>query len=233
MFYISCLYDYTERYEDLAFLKETYPLALEQAEKVWKLFESGNGEFGTVAFVDWCKDLDKSVAMLGVFIYTLKQLVSLAKKIGEEYAVLEKRIEQVRQALLARYSEETGLFVTENGQFSWHSQIWAVLANVLPQENNRTILQNMKDGDLEFYIHTPYMMHYYIEALYTNGLKEQAIDKIKSYWGKIVAYGLDCCPEIFNLNDHFESPYGAAEINSACHAWSCTPAYWIYKYYHE
>ena len=233
LFYISCLYDYTERYEDLAFLKKTYPLALEQAEKVWKLFESGNGEFGTVAFVDWCKDLDKSVAMRGVFSYILKQLVSLAKKIGEEYAVLEKRIEQVRQALLARYSEETGLFVTENGQFSWHSQIWAVLANVLPQENNRTILQNMKDGDLEFYIHTPYMMHYYIEALYTNGLKEQAIDKIKSYWGKIVAYGLDCCPEIFNLNDHFESPYGAAEINSACHAWSCTPAYWIYKYYHE
>ena len=233
LFYISCLYDYTERYGDLGFLEENYPLALEQAEKVWQLFESGNGEFGTVAFVDWCKRLDKSVAMLGVYIYTLKQLVSLAKKIGKEYAFIEKRIEKVTKALLARYSEKTGLFVTENGQISWHSQIWAVLANVLPKEKNIELLQKMTNSGLEFYIHTPYMMHYYIEALYACGLKGEAMDQIKSYWGKIVEYGFDCCPEIFNPNDHFESPYGGPETNSACHAWSCTPAYWIYKYYHE
>ena len=117
LLYISCLYDYTERYEDLAFLKKTYPLALEQAEKVWKLFESGNGEFGTVAFVDWCKDLDKSVAMLGVFIYTLKQLVSLAKKIGEEYAVLEKRIEQVRKRCLRDIRKKRGYSLRKTGNF--------------------------------------------------------------------------------------------------------------------
>ncbi len=27
--------------------------------------------------------------------------------------------------------------------------------------------------------------------------------------------------------------YGGPETNSACHAWSCTPAYWISKYYSE
>lgn len=233
LFYISCLYDYMKRYDDLEFFEDTYPMAVEQAERISKLFEKNDDEFRSVAFIDWCKDLDKSVAMLGVYIYTLKQLVSLAKKYGKEHAYFEEKIVVAEQMLLARYSKEKGLFVTENGQISWHSQIWAVLANVLPKEKNVEILEKMKNSDLEFYPHTPYMMHYYLEALYSCGLKEEAIQEIKSYWGKIVDYNFDCCPEIFNPNDHFESPYSAPEINSACHAWSCTPAYWIYRYYHE
>ncbi|MBQ7370155.1 MAG: sugar hydrolase [Clostridia bacterium] len=232
LFYISCVYDFVTEYDDLSFVKETYPMALEQAERVWVVFINQREELNA-SFIDWCKGLDKSVAMLGVFIYTMKQLVSLAKKIGEEYEFLEKRIEKVSETLLSHFFSEKGLFVTENGQISWHSQIWAVLANVLPKEKNVGILEKMKNSDLEFYPHTPYMMHYYLEALYSCGLKDEAIREIKSYWGKFVDYNFDCCPEIFNSSDHFESPYGAPEINSACHAWSCTPAYWIYRYYHE
>ena len=52
-------------------------------------------------------------------------------------------------------------------------------------------------------------------------------------WGKILDAGFDCCPECFNEKNDFESPYKAPEINSACHAWSCTPAYWIYKFIKE
>ena len=39
--------------------------------------------------------------------------------------------------------------------------------------------------------------------------------------------GFDCCPELYNPDNHFESPYKAPELNSACHAWSCTPAFWL------
>ena len=72
-------------------------------------------------------------------------------------------------------------------------------------------------------------MHYYIDALYSCGLAEEALEFIKGYWGKIADAGFDCCPVIFNPENELESPYKAPEINSACHAWSCTPAYWIPK----
>ena len=76
---------------------------------------------------------------------------------------------------------------------------------------------------------TPYMMHYYIEALYNSELKKEALEFIKDKWGKMMSAGFDCCPEVFNTENQFESPYNAPEINSACHAWSCTPAYWLKK----
>ena len=56
---------------------------------------------------------------------------------------------------------------------------------------------------------------------------------IRDYWGGMLDLGFDCCVEVFNPKDYFESPYKAPELNSACHAWSCTPAYWIYRYYNE
>ena len=64
-------------------------------------------------------------------------------------------------------------------------------------------------------------------------MKEQAMKKIKDFWGQLVSLGFDCCPEIFNPDNHMESPYSAAEVNSACHAWSCTPSYFIRKFTNE
>lgn len=233
LFYISCLYDCMNRYDDIEFFNDAYPMAVEQAEKVTALFESGDSRFKSTAFIDWCKDLDKSIAMLGVYIYTLKQLIVLAKKYGKECSRFEEKVEEATKALLAYYSKEKGLFVTESGQISWHSQIWAVLAGVFSREENVKLLQTVKSANPEFYIHTPYMMHYYLEALYTNGEKEEVISIIRQYWGRMIEYGFDCCLEVFDPNNHWDSPYHDAVLNSACHAWSCTPAYWIYRYYHE
>jgi hypothetical protein len=77
------------------------------------------------------------------------------------------------------------------------------------------------------------MMHYYVEALYRYLSPEVAMDGIKRFWGELVRLGFDRCPEIFDPNNHFDSPYDAPEFNSACHAWSCTPAYWIARYLAE
>ena len=233
LFFISCLYDYAQYQEDISLLEETYPLALEQVELIFELFERRDRAFYEEVFIDWCKGLDKSVAILGVFIYALKQFVFLSQKLHKDTKAAEEKIACLTHELLAKFDKKRGLFVTDSGQISWQSQIWAVLANVFSTEENVRLLQRMKEGNLQFYIHTPYMMHYYIEALYQNGQKEQAMEVIKEYWGKMVDYGFDCCLEVFNDSDHFESPYNAPEINSACHAWSCTPAYWIYRYYHE
>ncbi len=231
LFFISCLYDYTVNTNDLALAEELYYIAEEQAKLVMydsdKIFNDANNMF----FIDWCANLEKQVAAVGVYIYVLNQLVKLAQMLNKHCEFAKTEMERAKTLLLSYYSEKDGLFVAGNGQISWHSQVWAVLSDVLSKDEAVALLDRTEKTSPEFIMHTPYMIHYYIEALFKCGLKEKAINFIKKYWGEIVDLGFDCCPEIFNSENHKESPYNAPEINSACHAWSCTPAYWIRKYF--
>jgi len=231
LFFVSCLYDYEKAVGDLEFVKELFPVAREQIKKVTETIDFKTGQADGSVFIDWCPDLEKEVAFLGVYIYVLKQFIKLCEKLGEDTDYAAENLEKAKSALLRFYSEEDGLFKTKSGQISLHSQIWAVLSGVMAAEDSIKLLEKAKNTKTVYTPRTPYMMHYYIEALYNCGLKEQAMDKIKTFWGEIANLGFDCFPEIFNPENHRESPYGAAEINSACHAWSCTPAYWINRYY--
>ena len=233
LFFISFLYDYSLRYDDKEFISELYPLALEQAELAFEKFKQGDIKRSNKCFIDWCEGLDKSVAVLGVFVYTLRQLLELAKMLGADTQAIEDKIVILSAELLSYYDEQKGVFVSESGQISWHSQIWGVLANVLPAEQNAKIISEICTLDTKYYPKTPYMMHYYIEALYACGFKERAMETIKDYWGEMLDAGFDCCTEVFDTKNHFLSPYNSPELNSACHAWSCTPAYWIHRYYNE
>lgn len=78
---------------------------------------------------------------------------------------------------------------------------------------------------------TPYMYHHFIEALIQNDMKETALRYIRFYWGQMADLGADCFWELFNPRDRYASPYGSRIINSYCHAWSCTPSYFIRKYF--
>lgn len=230
LFFISCLYDYTLQYHDMEFLKELYPVALQQAEKTLEIFNFEIGELTErPAHIEWCVGLDKGLAAASVLVYTLKQLDVLTKLLGKDDSWVAAQIERVSRSILAHHEKENGLYKTYNGQISWASQIWLVLANILPDEENRNILLALEREKPGYGIHTPYLMHFYIDALCQSGLQDKAVEKIRSFWGQLVDFEFDCCPEIFNPEDHMESPYSAPEINSSCHAWSCTPIYWIQK----
>ncbi|MDE3915860.1 hypothetical protein JA521_26325 [Klebsiella pneumoniae] len=57
--------------------------------------------------------------------------------------------------------------------------------------------------------------------------KPGAQDVVLGYWGIMAEYGVDTFWEAFDPHNPKASPYGAMQINSYCHAWSCTPAYFI------
>lgn len=80
---------------------------------------------------------------------------------------------------------------------------------------------------------TPYMYHYYIEALLKCGDKTEALSVMEKYWGGMARLGADTFWELYNPNNPDESPYGGTIVNSYCHAWSCAPAYFLRKYYSE
>ena len=234
LFFVSCLYDYHLRYQDMDFLSELYDVAERQVVRCLELFDFETGELtAKPAHIEWCKGLDKGLATASVLIYAMKQLAELADALGKDSVYIRQQIADITAVVLGKHATENGLYKTANGQISWGSQIWLVLADVLPTEENVRILETLERTNPDFGIHTPYLMHYYIDALYSNGLKEKAMEMVKSFWGQLVNFGFDCCPEIFNPENHFESPYGAAELNSACHAWSCTPIYWIRRYLEE
>ena len=231
LFFISCLYDYTKQYKDMQLLKELYPIAFRQMERCLELFDYEAGELtAKPAHIEWCVGLDKGLAAACVLIYTMKQLAELTEILGEDATAIRGSIDTVADAVLSKHICENGLYKTKGGQISWSSQIWLVLSNILSIEENIRVLEALELQNPDFGIHTPYLMHYYIDALYSNGLRQKAMDQVKAFWGQLVDFEFDCCPEIFNPADHFESPYRAAEINSACHAWSCTPIYWIRKF---
>lgn len=227
LYFISCLYDWYKNTGDKELVAELFSVAYTQFQQVSEKFNKETGIIELHPFIDWCPDLDKKTSILGVYIYTLKQLKELCEILGYNTADIITEISDAEKCLLAFYDENCGLFTTPSGQISRHSQVWAVLSGVLPTEKSIEILEKIRNTETEFTMRTPYMMHYYIEALYNCGLKNEALSFIKDYWGRIDKAGFDCCPEIFNPENEFESPYRAPEINSACHAWSCTPAYWI------
>ena len=58
-----------------------------------------------------------------------------------------------------------------------------------------------------------------------------AKDYIKKYWGGMVALNADTFYEAYVPENLEFSPYGNRKLNSMCHAWSCTPAFFIRKYF--
>ena len=74
---------------------------------------------------------------------------------------------------------------------------------------------------------SPYGHHYFTEALHVAGMRREANEHLKSYWGRMVELGADTFWEVFVPDDERAGPYGTPLLNSYCHAWSCAPAYFL------
>lgn len=110
-------------------------------------------------------------------------------------------------------------------------QVWMVLAHVMSEGENRKIMETMTKKLFPIKnIATPYMYHHIMEALFEAGLKKNAVELMKHYWGTMISLGADTYWEAFDPAQPDYSPYGSPVVNSYCHAWSCTPVYLIRRY---
>lgn len=238
LFFISCLYDYYEETKDLTVLKDLWDVAYRQAELALDRVD----ENGVVldsddwwCFLDWHDELNKQAGAQAILIYTLKQAEKLATVLGdkERKEKLEKEIKKTTEGAINQlWDKEQGFFVSgSQKQVSWISQIWFVLAEVFDTTINGQILDNLLKVSPRVDLVTPYAYHHLIEALILNNRKDEALSCMGSYWGEMVKDGADCFWELYNPKDKYVSPYGSRIINSYCHAWSCTPSYFIRKYF--
>ncbi|HEY9194703.1 MAG TPA: glycoside hydrolase [Mucilaginibacter sp.] len=185
-------------------------------------------------FFDWKNDLDKQAVLQGITIYALNQTYELAKLLGKESEVadvpaLAKKMKEAARKNL--YDKKSGLFVSgEKKQVSYGGQAWMVLSGVATKAEAQKALKALPATADAVHPGAPYMFHYYVAALIESGLKNEAREALINYWGGMVKKGADTFWEVYDPSDELKSPYGFFPVNSYCHAWSCTPVYFIRKY---
>ena len=239
LLYGSVLLDYYQETGDEKTLRDLYPVAIRQIEiGLTYLNEDGiiadrSGEFW--CFVDWGEGLNTQAASLAILIYSMRYGIRLAEYMGDEKTILwldEKMQELKRSAIRHFWDEEQKLFVSgRDRQISWATQVWMILARVFDKEKNRELILHTIEVNPRIRMVTPYMYHHYIDALIRSDEKDRALDEMKRYWGEMIRDGADTFWELYNPYNKYESPYGSVAVNSFCHAWSCTPTYFLRKFY--
>lgn len=226
--FVLCLADYLENTGDKTLPEELYGIALHQIEYTDSVFDRTTGIIDEGFFIDH-GNYDRSTASLGYFAYVLRSMIGLSEKLGKPADKFKNILADVNSALLSKRDGKTGLFTAKNGEISWQSQVWAALSGALSCEETKGLLKKTAEYNPGIHMSSPFMTHYYLEALYSCGMAETANEYIKSYWGAIINAGFDCCPECFDVTNDRVTPYSNPVLNSACHAWSCTPSYLIRK----
>ena len=96
------------------------------------------------------------------------------------------------------YDENKGLFTSgADKQVSYASQVWMVLGNVIEPEMGLEVLHNVAAEKDAVEMVTPYIYHYYIEALLKCGAKDEALAVMKNYWGGMAELGADTFWELY------------------------------------
>ena len=236
LLYVVTLEEYLQETEDNEALDDLYDIAMQQVEYALRqLNSSGVVREETVkdCFIDWCDDLDKSACATAVLLFALRYARRLARRRNDwsQSNWLLQQVDALRRAAMAQFwSEEQQCFVS-NGQISAASQVWMVLADAAPPELAKKAMQRaltLTDGPR---MSTPYMHHYFVMALLRAEMQEEAEFHLKHYWGGMIEAGADTFWESWDEEHPDSSPYGGSIVDSYCHAWSCTPAFIIEKYF--
>jgi len=233
--YGAILLDYLHATKDVGTVRELWPVALQQIDLLFVDVDEG-GIFrappGSWSFIDWSQHLDRSAAMQGVMIYGGRRLCELGTALGETAAT--SRLTPFLDAMSSAgrklyYSSERGVCVSgPKDQVSWASQAWLTLAGCLTKEEAaRALRRAVLEDKTAVQPSTAYLYHHVVEAMVEAGMKAEALELVRSYWGGMVNAGADTFWEAYDPDDSRYSPYGDVHINSFCHAWSCTPAYFF------
>lgn len=185
-------------------------------------------------FFDWRDGLDVTAPMQAAMIFALNQTYELAQMLGKEAEVKEwKTLEKnmIKAARKHMYDKTAGVVVSgSDRQVSVLSQAWMVKAGVLNEKEAQKALRSVMADSESVKPGSPYGTHYVIDAMVLCGMNDEARTYLVDYWGGMVNKGADTFWEAYDPNDDYISPYNFHPLNSYCHAWSCTPVYFIYTY---
>jgi hypothetical protein len=219
--------------EDAA--RDLWPVALRQLDFGWgDVDEEGvwHNSSKRWVFIDWNPDLNKKTCLAGVLAFSIQQTMLLARALDQDHEMTKWRQRLQKLAVGTRkafWDEKRGVAVCD-GQISWLSQAWLILGGILLSEEGAGALRLVLKNPQSIRPISPYGCHTVVEAMLHCGLKEEAAKLVHEFWGGMINLGADTFWEVWNPSDHRTSPYGNPLLNSACHAWSCTPTYFIRRW---
>ena len=185
-------------------------------------------------FLDWREGLDDNTPIQGLLPFALEKSYELAKMLGKEKEAKEWLSVSGKMKQAARkqlYNAKEGYFVSgADKQISVMSQIWMILSGTLNAKEGRKALGKVLSMNNAVRLGAPYAYHYLIESMIKCNMNNEAKKLLVDYWGGMVKKGADTFWEVYDPNDDYLSPYNFFPVNSYCHAWSCTPVYFIHKY---
>lgn len=237
LLYVVSVCDYYEHTGDISVVNDLLHICKSQLESFRTTLDENlitSKQDGWFAFIDWCPGLEVLTSLQGVYLFALERFSALLKVIGDEdyekYASLLLKVRSACKKYL--YDENKNAFINsfDNNQFSVHSQVWMILGGVIDGKEAKCSLLSCLDNEKAKQPCTPYMHHYVIEAMLKLGMKDEAVNYLKKLWGGMVELGADTFWEAYVPGDLDFSPYNDRMINSLCHAWSCTPSYFMRKY---
>jgi len=235
--FAATLADYLDATGDLATANDLWPTAVRQFEVLSSMFDAKGVVSipkGVWVFIDWHSKLDRTAAMQGVYIFGLKRLADMARKLGKLHEVgwLPQRVAQLERAAISAFHDPgLGLFVSgKDKQVSLASQAWMTLAGVGNRKMQARALRAALADPAAIKPSTPYLNHYVVEALFQAGCNREAVALIRSYWGGMLEAGANTFWEAYSPETPRVAPYGDFHVNSFCHAWSCTPSYLFRRY---
>lgn len=230
----STLLEYLKDTKDYKTAQDLWPVAKRQIELALEYVDKNSMHDGKKKgwrFFDWRAGFDPTACMQAATIFALSQTRQLAQMLGKSSENWEEIQEDMQAASLENlFDKSRGVFVCPSGQVSVLTQAWFALANVGTRQQQKTAIKNALADPKSVKLGTPYATHYLIEAMLACGMQNEAREYLLNYWGSMVKKGADTFWEAYDPNNDYISPYGFYPSNSACHAWSCTPAYFIQKY---
>lgn len=235
------LYDFYKASNDIEFVREIWQVAVDQIEIIMKRVDADGVIIDKPdewwSFIDWHSDLNKQAPTQGILIFALKNMIDLARTVEDMESLnrFEKYLAKTVQGALEKlYDSEKGLFLSGDiKQPSKAAQIWMIIADILPKEDNIKLFGKIKSDETVCDMSTPYLVHYYLHASYILGLYDKTKKIILDYWGGMVKEGADTFWEAYRKGEPDFSPYGSTDVNSYCHAWACTPSLYIRKLYED
>jgi hypothetical protein len=234
LIWVSMVHDYHMHRNDSIFVRQFLP----NIRSVLSWYEDrlqANGLLGPLdwwQFMDWTDEFPNGVppgaesgnsALISLaYVYTLQRASDLFKYYGYEYEA-EKylgRSELIKNGVRSLcYDTERKLFAEtpDKKVFSQHTNVMAVLTDLIPLEQQQEILKNILT-DKSLIGCSIYYKFYLMRALQKSGLGNLYTAQLK-LWQEMLDLGLSTFPE---TEPNSKSIVGA---RSDCHAWSASVCY--------
>ncbi|MDO4160252.1 MAG: glycoside hydrolase [Prevotellaceae bacterium] len=245
--YVLTLADYLDATDDKVTANDLWIVAKRQVEAVLEeaidkdnLYSNTGYQFKgmmmSIVFFDWAPvTLDTHAAIQGYLPYVIDRCYDIAEKLGktDEVKNFPSVAKKLRSAGKKAYwdSKKKMIVSGPDKQTSYTCTSWAVLGDLVNAKEAREAIKNVMADKNAITPGTPYANHFLVAAMLHCGMNEEARQYVEDYWGGMVRLGADTFWEYYVPDNHLFSSYnGYTLLNSYCHAWSCTPIYFIVKY---